>query len=138
MTITVQDAGANAPPSPSANLLILQLSAQSGTDLIGSLSLKLDDGYPDPVLAPIDLNFAHTAGSDEILAQINEAQAIQVTNQSPLDLQMQDYALIQAVNVTENGRADLDCRWRLGFFSLAAIPKGWRLSTRRNWRCPLR
>ncbi len=102
MTITVQDAGTNAPAVANANLLILQLSAQSGTDLIGSLSLTLDDGYPDPVLATIDLNFAHTAGSDELLAAIDEsAQAIAVTNQSPLDLQMQNYALIQNGNLAE-------------------------------------
>ena len=101
LTITVQD-GANMPAVANANLLILQLSAQSGTDLIGSLSLKLDDGYPDPVLATIDLNFAHTAGSDEILAQINQSsQTIQVSNASPLDLEMQNYALIQGANLTE-------------------------------------
>jgi hypothetical protein len=102
VTITVQDAGATAPAVANANLLILQISAQSGTDLIGSLSLKLDDGYPDPVLAPIDLNFAHTTGSDEVLAQINESsKTIQVANHSPLDLQLQNYALIQGANLTE-------------------------------------
>ena len=102
VTITVQDSDAKAPAVANANLLILQLSAQSGTDLIGSLSLKLDDGYPDPVLAPIDLSFAHTAGSNEVLAQINEgSKAIEVANHSPLDVQMQNYALIQGANVTE-------------------------------------
>ncbi|MGB6518335.1 MAG: hypothetical protein WBE79_07525 [Candidatus Cybelea sp.] len=102
LTITVQDAGATAPAVANANLLILQLSAQSGTDLIGSLSLILDEGYPDPVLATIDLNFAQTAGSNEIVAQIDEnSQAIQVANQSPLDLQMQNYALIQGASLTE-------------------------------------
>jgi hypothetical protein len=102
LTVTVQDAGPTAPAVANANLLILQLSGQSGTDLIGSFSLKLDDGYPDPVLAPIDLNFAHTAGSDEVLAQINQSsQAIQVANGSPLDLQMQNYALIQGASLTE-------------------------------------
>lgn len=37
LTIAVQDAGASAPAVANANLLILQISAQSGTDLIGSL-----------------------------------------------------------------------------------------------------
>ncbi len=102
LTITVQDAGTTAPAVANANLLILQLSAQSGTDLIGSLSLVLDEGYPDPVLATIDLNFAHTAGSNEVVAEIDEdSQTIQVANQSPLDLQMQNYALIQGANLTE-------------------------------------
>ncbi|HVR47273.1 MAG TPA: hypothetical protein VMT95_11660 [Candidatus Binatia bacterium] len=108
VTVTVQDAGTNAPAVANANILILQLSGQSGTDLIGSLSVLLDDGYPDPVLATIDLNFAQTAGSDELVAQINEAsQAVQVTNQSPLSLQMQNYALVQGTNVTETAAPGL-------------------------------
>ncbi len=101
-TIIVQDAGTNAPAVANANILILQLSSQSGTDLIGSLNLLLDDGYPDPVAATIDLNFAQTAGSDELLAQMGEgSQAIQVTNQSPLSLQLQNYALVQGTTVSE-------------------------------------
>jgi hypothetical protein len=102
VTASVEDAGANAPAVASANLLIVQLCAQSGTDLIGSLSLKLDDGYPDPVLATIDLNFAHTTGSDDILAEFDqEQQVVHVTNQSPLDLQLQSYAVIQDSRLTE-------------------------------------
>ena len=125
LTITVQDDGANAPAVANANLLILQLSAQSGTDLIGSLSLILDDGYPDPVLATIDLNFAHTAGSDEVLAQIDPtAQAIQVTNQSPLDLQMQNYALIQGANLTEVAAPTLISAGASVSFPLPADPDG--------------
>ena len=97
----MQDDGVNAPAVADANILISQISARSGTDLIGSLSLKLDDGYPNPVLATVDLNFAHTAGSDEVLAQIDQAAGvINVTNQSPLDLQLQNYALVQGFTVT--------------------------------------
>lgn len=103
VTVTVQDAGPNSPAVADANLFIQRLCAQFGTDLIGSLSLKLDDGYPTPVLAAIDLNFAHTAASDELLPQIDEnAGAITVTNQSShLDLWIQRYALIQGVNLDE-------------------------------------
>ena len=103
VTATVQDGGPSTPAVVNANIFIVQLSAQSGTDLLASLSLKLDDGFPNPVLATIDLNFSHTAGTgNELLAQFDEtANLIQVTNQSILDLQLQDYALIQNSTLTE-------------------------------------
>jgi hypothetical protein len=103
VTVTVEDTGADTPAVANANLFIQRLCAQSGTDLIGSLNLKLDDGYPDPVVATIDLNFARTAAAvDELLPQIDEsAGAIKLTNQSALDLRIQRYALIQGSNVTE-------------------------------------
>jgi hypothetical protein len=60
------------------------------------MSLKLDDGYSDAVLSPIALNFSHTAGSDELDVQIDEASAqIKLTNRSSLDLQLSRYALIE-------------------------------------------
>ncbi len=67
LTVTVQDDGPATPAVANANLFILRLTAQTGTDLIGSLSVKLDDGFSDPVLAAVDLNFAHTTGTDEPL-----------------------------------------------------------------------
>ena len=102
VTVSVQDDGPNTPAVANANLFILRLCSQTGTDLLGSLSLKLDDGYTDPVPATIDLNFSHTVGTDELLAEFDEATAvIKLTNQSPLDLQIEDYALIQDSNLTE-------------------------------------
>jgi hypothetical protein len=102
VTVSVQDDGPNTPAVADANLFILRLCSQRGTDLLGSLSLKLDDGYPNPVLASIDLNFAHTVGTDDLLAQLDEAAGtITLTNQSPLDLEIQDYALVQDASLTE-------------------------------------
>ncbi|MGH9562194.1 MAG: hypothetical protein ACRD3S_12140, partial [Terracidiphilus sp.] len=68
----------------------------TGTDLIGSLSLKLDDGFTDPVLATVDLNFAHTTGTDELTSDLDPTvPAFNLSNLSPLDLNIQEYALVQ-------------------------------------------
>ena len=100
--VSVQDDGLATPAVANANLFILRLCSQTGTDLIGSLSLKLDDGYTNPVMATIDLNFAHTAGSNELAADFDEAAlAMNLSNVSPLDLQIQKYALIQGSTLTE-------------------------------------
>ena len=65
------------------------------------MSLKLDDGYSDAVLSPIALNFSHTAGSDELDVQIDEASAqIKLTNRSPLDLQLSRYALVEGSDIS--------------------------------------
>jgi len=102
VTVSVQDEGPLTPAVANANLFILRLCSQTGTDLIGFLSLKLDDGFTDPVLATIDLNFAHTAGSNELAANFDESvPAINLANLSALDLQIQKYALIQAATITE-------------------------------------
>ena len=103
VTVSIQDEGAQTPAVANANAFIMRLSSGTGADLIGSLSLKLDDGYPDPVRSTIDLNFARTAGTDhEIDVQlIEESSEIKVTNQLPLDLQLSRYALMKDSAITE-------------------------------------
>jgi hypothetical protein len=103
LTVTITDQGANVPAVANANVFILRLSSPKGTDLIGSLSFKLDDGFPDPVQATLDLNFEHTAGpADELAAQFDEnADVIVLTNPTTLDLQLQEYALVQNGNISE-------------------------------------
>ena len=103
VTVSIQDEGLQTPAVANANAFIMRLSSSTGADLIGSLSIKLDDGYPQPVLSTIDLNFAHTAGSDhEIDVQIvEESSQIKVTNQLPLDLQLSRYALMKGAAITE-------------------------------------
>ena len=102
LTVTIVDQGASVPAVADANIFILRLTSETGTDLIGSINFKLDDGYPDPVLATLDLNFQHTTGpSDELLAQFDQnADMIVVTNPTSLDLQMQEYALVQNGNIS--------------------------------------
>jgi hypothetical protein len=103
VTVAIQDEGALTPAVANANAFIMRLSSGTGADLIGSLSLKLDDGYPDPVRSTIDLNFARTAGTDhEIDVQLIEGSSeIKVTNQLPLDLQLSRYALMRDSAITE-------------------------------------
>lgn len=103
VTVSIQDEGVQTPAVANANAFIMRLSSGTGADLIGSLSIKLDDGYPQPVHSTIDLNFAHTAGSDhEIDVQIlGESSEIKLTNQLPFDLHISRYALITGATVTE-------------------------------------
>jgi hypothetical protein len=103
VTVSIQDEGVQTPAVANANAFIMRLSSSTGADLIGSLSIKLDDGYPQPVLSTIDLNFARTAGSDhEIDVQIvEESSQIKLTSQLPLDLQISRYALIKGSAITE-------------------------------------
>lgn len=103
VTVSIEDEGVQTPAVANANAFIMRLSSGSGADLIGSLSIKLDDGYPQPVLATIDLNFARTAGTDhEIDVQfIEETSEIKLTNQLTLDLQASRYALLKGSSITE-------------------------------------
>ncbi|HEY4257940.1 MAG TPA: hypothetical protein VGM66_12060 [Candidatus Udaeobacter sp.] len=103
VTVSIQDEGVQTPAVANANAFIMRLSSSTGADLIGSLSIKLDDGYPQPVLSTIDLNFARTAGSDhEIDVQIvEESSQIKLTSQLPLDLEISRYALIKGPAITE-------------------------------------
>ena len=106
LTVTVQDNGPDTPAVANANLFILRLTAQTDTDLIGALSLKLDDGFTDPVLATVDLNFAHTTGSNELTADLDPTSpAFNLSNLSPLDLVIQEYALAQLATVTNISEA---------------------------------
>jgi hypothetical protein len=103
VTVSIQDQDVQTPAVANANAFIMRLSSSTGADLIGTLNIKLDDGYPQPVLSTIDLNFARTAGSDhEIDIQIvEESSQIKLTNQLPLDLQISSYGLIKGAAITE-------------------------------------
>jgi hypothetical protein len=101
VSVSILDEGAQTPSVANANLFIMQLCSNIGAGLIGSLNLKLDDGYSMPVPSTLVLNFSHTTGSDELSLQIDEASAqIKLSNQSPLDLQVSRYALVSASSIT--------------------------------------
>ncbi|PFH08504.1 hypothetical protein BCF11_0859 [Collimonas sp. PA-H2] len=101
VSVSIQDEGAQTPSVANANLFIMQLCSNIGAGLIGTLNLKLDDGYSMPVPSILVLNFAHTTGSDELNFQIDEASAqIKLSNQSPLDLQLARYAFVSASSIT--------------------------------------
>jgi len=103
VTVSISDDGLKTPAVANANLFIARVcSTPGGTDLSGSLSIKLDDGYPEPVTATVDLNFAHTAGTDELVAEVEEGSAdIRLTNKSSHDIQLSRYALINGAQSTK-------------------------------------
>ena len=102
VTVSILDDGSQTPAVANANLFITRLCSNTGTDLVGSLSVKLDDGYPDSILPTIDLNFAHTVGTDEIVVELEEGSAqVKLTNDSPLDLKLSRYALIEGATLAE-------------------------------------
>jgi hypothetical protein len=108
VTVSVEDDGTQTPSVANANLFIMQVCSSDPSELIGSLSIKLDDGYQDPVFATIDLNFAHTVGTDELVAQIEEGSSdIRLINKSNFDLQLSRYALIKGSELTEVPSAPL-------------------------------
>jgi hypothetical protein len=101
VSVSIEDDAAQTPAVANANLFIAQLCSNSGAALIGALNLKLDDGYAAPVLSKLVLNFAHTAGSDELDYAIDAAAAqIKLTNRSVLDLQISRYATVCASALT--------------------------------------
>ena len=101
VTVVVQDDGAQTPAVAIANLFIMRVCA-TDSELVGTLSIKLDDGYTEPVLSTIDLNFAHTVGTDELTAEVEEGTSdIKLTNNSGFDLQLSRYALIKGSQLNE-------------------------------------
>jgi hypothetical protein len=96
-SVTLSVADANAPGSAvaSANLLIAQLTTQAEPYLQGSLFIALDDYYPNPVATAVTLNFTATSGSNDLgMTFDTTAQAMDLVNTSPLDLQVSRYAVV--------------------------------------------
>jgi hypothetical protein len=132
VTVSIYDDGSQSPAVANANLFISRLCLGTGTDLIGSLSLKLDDGYPDPVLSTIDLNFAHTAHSDVIVVEIEDTSAqIKLTNESSLDIRLAGYALILPVpNASTDGKG-------VQSFAITEVPDSVALPAKGSLSVPL-
>jgi len=98
----IHDDDSQYPAVANANLFIKQLCSDIGVALQGSLSIKLDDGFPNPVSSPIELNFVYSVGTDEIAVELKEESAeIKLTNQSPIDLHLSRYALIRGLTLNE-------------------------------------
>jgi hypothetical protein len=96
ITLPVRDAGSQAPAVADANLVIQRLYSDRGADLVGTLNLSIDPGMSGLISAALDLNFFNTVGTDDLVATIDSAtSAIQVTNQSPLDVTIKACAILQ-------------------------------------------
>lgn len=98
LVIQVRDDENGSPAVANANILIKQLCLDQEPFLAGSIALKLDDFYPDPVEAKVILNFHRSAGDpSEVSFVLNEAaQTVDVANHSAFDLRVPRYALCNA------------------------------------------
>jgi hypothetical protein len=101
ITVEVQDQSDTAPAVASANLLIRQLCTDAQPFLFGTMSLKLDDYYSQPVEANFVLNFHETCASDELTFTVDEgAQTIILLNHSPFDLVVTRCGLCNASGIS--------------------------------------
>jgi hypothetical protein len=101
VTIEIRDEGDSVPAVASANLLIRQLSSDIPPFLSGTLPIKLDDDFPNPIEATFALNFHETSGSDELTFAIDEAKGvINFINRSPVDLVASRAALCKPASVS--------------------------------------
>ena len=94
LAVEIEDGGTDSPAVANANLLIKQLCSQNQPFLFATLSLKLDDYYPEAVQATAVLNFRETSGTDELTFSFDEgSQTVNFLNRSPFDLILSRYAL---------------------------------------------
>jgi hypothetical protein len=101
LSVEITDAGLDSPAIANANLLIRQLCAMRPPYLSGTLDLRLDDSFPDPVRVPLVLAFNDTVGDDGLKLAIDESKsAIELTSNSKFDLRIRRYALCVGNSIT--------------------------------------
>jgi hypothetical protein len=92
--IEIKDQAGDSPAVASANILLSQLCQDKDPFLLATLSLKLDDNFPDPVETSAVLNFHKTTGTDELTFNVdNNLKTIAFLNNAPFDLIISRYAL---------------------------------------------
>lgn len=95
VTLSVSDGDAPGSAVASANLLIAQLTREAEPFLQGNVFIALDDYYPNPVATGVTLNFTVTSGTNDLgMTFDTTAQAMDLVNTSPLDLQVSRYAVV--------------------------------------------
>ncbi|MGC1500065.1 MAG: hypothetical protein WA800_08705, partial [Terriglobales bacterium] len=95
LAVEIVDGSVTGAAVANANLFIKQITSALEPFLSGSIGIALDDAYPHPISANVVLNFNATSGSDEIAYSIGSDGAIELVNNSPLDLQIARYAVVQ-------------------------------------------
>jgi hypothetical protein len=92
--IEIEDQANDSPAVASANMLLSQLCQDKDPFLLATLSLKLDDNFPDPVETNAVLNFHKSTGTDDLTFRVdNSVKGITFLNNSPFDLLIKRYAL---------------------------------------------
>jgi hypothetical protein len=95
LAVEIVDGSVTGAAVANANLFIKQITSALEPFLSGSIGIALDDAYPHPISADVVLNLNATSGSDEIAYSIGSDGAIELVNNSPLDLQIARYAVVQ-------------------------------------------
>jgi hypothetical protein len=94
LSIEIKDQLNDSPAVASANILLSQLCQDKDPFLFATLSLKLDDNFPDPVETNAVLNFHKTTGTDELTFNVDDnLKTISFLNNSPFGLIVGRYAL---------------------------------------------
>ena len=99
VTLTIQDAGVQAPAVADANLIIQRLCSGLGANLAGTLELQVDASSGLTTTAGLDLNFLYTAGSDELALEVADA-TLAFTNLSSFDLTVSRFSVVAGSDVT--------------------------------------
>ncbi len=100
LAIEIKDQANDSPAVASANILLSQLCQDKDPFLVATLSLKLDDNFPDPVETNAVLNFHKTTGTDELTFNVDSnLKTIAFQNNSPFDLLINRYALGGATDI---------------------------------------
>lgn len=98
--IEVKDQNNDSPAIASANMLLGQLCQDHDPYLLATLSLKLDDNFPDPVETNALLNFHKSTGTDDLAFSVdNNLKTITFLNNSPFDLVISRYAIVDGSNI---------------------------------------
>lgn len=100
LAVTIGDDHAT-PATSRANLFLHQLTSALPAPLFGSVGVRLDDDYPDPVQSAVVLNVHQTADGDDVqVSRASLAANVSVANLSPLDLVLHRCATATAATVT--------------------------------------
>ncbi|MEV7544929.1 hypothetical protein [Streptomyces sp. NPDC089915] len=78
------------PATTTVNLFLQQLAATGPPPLFGSIAVRLDDVFPQPVRTSLLLNMRHTAHGDDLATtpQPGPPPSATAVNQGPLDLKL--------------------------------------------------
>jgi hypothetical protein len=99
LMVEIRDQVNDSPAVSAANLLITQLCQDREPFLLATISLKLDDNFPDPVEAQVALNFHKSTGTDELTFSVDDnLKTITFLNNSPFDLLISRYAFSNNIN----------------------------------------
>jgi hypothetical protein len=89
VNVTIADDRAT-PAITNVNLFLDQLMTRVSTPVFGTVAVRLDDLYPQPVQTTVLLNLRATADADDVAVTISDGAppTAVVTNHAPFDLQL--------------------------------------------------